>query len=494
MRTVLALAAAVALSAGCSAGPEIPPESSRPPNIVILLADDLGWADVSFQGGNIATPNIDRVAAEGALLERYYVAPVCSPTRAGLMTGRYPIRYGAMRAVYPPWRVGGLDLAESTIADVLAEVGYEHRAVFGKWHLGHSDKKYHPLRRGFTEFYGHYNGAVDYFTHEREGEIDWHSGFDPSDDLGYTTDLIADAAAGFILEHANDAAPFLCYVPFNAPHSPFQAKEEDLPIYELLPPARGFYQGFKGASMEASRESRERNRRILGSMVHSLDQGVGRILGAIDQAGIAESTFVLFSSDNGGVKGVGENTPLRGGKATVFEGGIRVAAAARWTSTIPAGLRVDQPLANIDILPTVMRMAGVERYTGRPLDGIDILDVLTGRQTDLDRELFNYIGQDGPQREHISYMTNDWKMVVYGPSVTDQRADDSARQRFLFRISEDIGEERNVIGENPDIAREMYRKMKEFRALQPEDAVAPYSQGRNDSSFKAPPHWRMPGE
>ena len=494
MRSICAIVFVVAL-AGCSSshGPDAG-RTGNQPNIVILLADDLGWTDVTFHGGNIATPNIDRIAVEGAELARYYVAPVCSPTRAGLMTGRYPIRFGAMRAVYPPWRDGGMDISEWTIADVLAEVGYKHRGIFGKWHLGHSDKKYHPLRRGFTEFYGHYNGAVDYFTHEREGEIDWHSGFEPSDDPGYTTDLIADAAARFIRTHALDSEPFLCYVPFNAPHSPFQAKEEDVPLYASLPPARGFFQGFETVSMEASRDAREENRRILGAMVHSLDQGVGKILDVIDQAGISQDTFVLFSSDNGGVRGVGENTPLRGGKATVFEGGIRVAAAARWPSRIPAGRKIDVPLANIDILPTVMRMAGVEKYNGKPIDGVDILDVLAGTQESLDRELFNYIGQDGTDTESISYMTNEWKMIVFGPDVTDESADDSARQRFLFHISDDVAEERNLLEENPELAESMYKKIQEFRALQPRDGVPPYSQGRDASSFKAPPHWQMPGE
>ena len=141
------LAFAVMALLACAPGPTESDAVARP-NIVILLADDLGWTDVTFHGGNIATPNIDRIAAEGAELARYYVAPVCSPTRAGLLTGRYPIRYGSMRAVYPPWRDGGMDVSELTIADVLAEAGYKHRGVFGKWHLGHSDKKFHPLRRG----------------------------------------------------------------------------------------------------------------------------------------------------------------------------------------------------------------------------------------------------------------------------------------------------------------------------------------------------------
>ncbi len=475
----------------CTPGPTESDAAARP-NIVILLADDLGWTDVTFHGGNIATPNIDRIAAEGAELARYYVAPVCSPTRAGLLTGRYPIRYGAMRAVYPPWREGGMDVSELTIADVLAEADYKHRGVFGKWHLGHTHKKYHPLRRGFTEFYGHYNGAVDYFTHEREGEVDWHDGFEPSNDQGYATDLIADRAVKFIRAHAGDAEPFLCYVPFNAPHSPFQAKEEHLPLYESLPPARGFFQGLRGVEANSANEARHRNRKILGAMVHSLDQGVGKILDAIDQTGISSNTFVLFSSDNGGVGGIGENTPLRGAKASVFEGGIRVSAAARWPGQIPLGRKIDAPLANIDILPTVMRLAGVESSGGKPLDGLDIVDVLTGRQESLERELFNYIGQSGAHAEQISYMTNDWKLVVVGPEVTDDTADDSLRKRFLFRISEDMAEEHNVLDENRELADSMYDKIKEFRALQPEDAVVPYNEGREN--FQAPTRWELPGE
>ena len=488
-----ALLTAVVLSASCSGGdgPTSAPGAPRP-NIVIILADDLGWTDVSFHGGSIATPNIDRIAVEGAELARYYVAPVCSPTRAGLMTGRYPIRFGAMRAVYPPWRTGGMDTSERTLADVLGDAGYEHRAIFGKWHLGHTAKRHHPLRRGFTEFYGHYNGAIDYFTHEREGELDWHEGFEPSFDEGYATDLIADRATSFIRTHATDDTPFLCYVPFNAPHSPFQAKPEDLPGYATLPPARGRFEPDADRQVTAARERHDANRKVLGAMVHGLDRAVGKILDTIDESGISERTLVLFSSDNGGVSGVGENTPLRGGKATVFEGGIRVAAAVRWPGTIPSGQKIEEPIANIDILPTLMRVAGIREHGGKRLDGLDVLDVWKGNRQTLERDLFNYIGQTGPDTEQISFMTNDWKLVVLGRVVTDETANDTLRKRFLFRISEDPFEEHNVIGEHPDIATQMYEKILDFRALQPADAVVPYQVGRE--GFKAPKMWEMLGD
>ncbi|MEE1544956.1 MAG: sulfatase-like hydrolase/transferase, partial [Alphaproteobacteria bacterium] len=195
----------------------------KKPNIVIIVADDLGWADVGFHSDRIPTPHLDRIAREGVELDHFYVFPMCSPTRAGLMTGRYPIRFGMARAVIPPWRHFGLDPGEVMLPEALAKAGYRHRGVFGKWHLGHNDAKWHPNSRGFTHFHGHYNGAIDYFDLTREGERDWHLNEKASGEQGYSTDLIAGAASRFIAQNAKGAAPYLCYVPFNAPHSPFQA-------------------------------------------------------------------------------------------------------------------------------------------------------------------------------------------------------------------------------------------------------------------------------
>jgi len=373
------------------------------PNVVIIVADDLGWRDISHHGGPIRTPNIDRLAREGAELDRFYVAPVCSPTRAGLLTGRYPIRYGLMRAVVPPWRSGGLDTSEVTIADVLGRAGYRHRGVFGKWHLGHSSVRYHPLRRGFTEFVGHYNGAVDYFTHEREGELDWHRNYEPSHEQGYSTDLIGAAAAAFIHKHAG-GDPYFCYVPFNAPHAPFQAKREHLQRYEALDAVPGEWGGRP--------EQRRKTRQVLGAMVHSLDENIGRILDAIDKTGARDNTLVLFFSDNGGVAGIGDNGPLNGGKASVLEGGIRVPAAIRWPLAIPGGRKITAPLAYVDVLPTLLRIVGGKDHGGRPLDGIDVYDVLTGKRASIDRDIYSYIGQSGEDDEGVCYITPEWKLVV----------------------------------------------------------------------------------
>lgn len=481
-----ALLAVALLFLGCgNTAPEsADSEAARKPNIVILLADDLGFNDVSFHGGNIPTPNIDRIAREGVELSRFYVAPVCSPTRAGLMTGRYPIRYGLMRAVIPPWRDYGLDTSEVTLPEVLAKAGYEQRAIFGKWHLGHSSLKYHPLRRGFTEFVGHYNGAIDFFTHEREGEIDWHNGYEASHEPGYSTDLIAGHATRFIREHAGESAPFLLYVPFNAVHSPFQAKPEDLPKYENLAPVGGRPEPEQSGQML-------RNRRVLGAMNGALDQAVGQILDALNETGIAENTLVWFFSDNGGVGGIGDNAPLRGQKASVWEGGIRVASAVRWPNGgIAGGRKIDAPLANVDILPTVMHAAGIGDHGGKPLDGINALDVLSGKAQAGPRDVYSFIGQHSEDDEQVAVIEPEWKLVVRGAPVAGPKAAPDKAEKFLFRIVDDPNEENDLGTKHPDVVERLMRKAVEFRSLQPANPVPVYSQGRE--GFKAPPEWTIP--
>jgi arylsulfatase B len=455
------------------------------PNIVILLADDLGFNDVGFHSGNIPTPNIDRIAREGVELNRFYVAPVCSPTRAGLMTGRYPIRFGLMRAVIPPWRDFGLDTSEVTLPEVLAKAGYEHRAIFGKWHLGHSSIKYHPLRRGFTEFVGHYNGAIDFFTHAREGELDWHDGYEASHEQGYSTDLIAGHATRFIRAHAGENEPFLLYVPFNAVHSPFQAKPEDLSAYENLAPVGGRPEPGQTAELLA-------NRRILGAMNEALDQAVGQILDTLDESGIADNTLVWFFSDNGGVGGVGDNAPLRGQKASVWEGGIRVASAVRWPKGgIAGGRKTGAPLANVDILPTLMSAAGVAEHGGKPLDGIDALYILRGTAEAMERDVYSFIGQQSEDDEQVAVIEPEWKLVVRGAPVAGPKAAPEKSQKFLFRIADDPNEENDFAAQHPEVVERLMRKAIEFRSLQPLNPVPVYSQGRE--GFKAPPEWAIPG-
>ena len=462
------------------------------PNVVLIVPDDLGRHDVSFHGGGIATPNIDRIAAEGVLIERFYTAPICSPTRAGLMTGRYPIRFGLMRDVIAPWRNFGLDTEEVTLAEVLAAAGYEHRAVFGKWHLGHIGRKYHPLRRGFTESVGH-NTSIDYFTKERFGQRDWFHGYEPVAEEGYVTDLVAEHAVRFIHRHAGGKAPFFLYVPFNAAHSPLQAKEEDLPLYadlDALDPPRSWEEVTAGRPL-APEERRRESRRVHAAMVHALDEAVGRILRAIDDNGIAEDTLVLFFSDNGGGVGIGDNGPYRGAKSTVFEGGTRVAAAARWPAgSVSGGGRVNAPVAYIDVLPTLMSVAGLDGHGGRPLDGRNVLEVLAGADPDGPaRDLYSFVGQKNPGREQVSVISGAWKLVVIGPPL-DRPGSAAASRKLLFRIEEDPFEERDLAADRPDVAARLLDKAREFRALQPPNSVAPFGVGAE--GFEPPPNWQFP--
>ena len=487
-RTIgLALALAVGIT-GCA-----PDEPGRPlPNIVILVADDLGRRDVSFQGGALATPHIDRIAREGVALERFYSAPVCSPTRAGLLTGRYPIRYSLMRSVIPPWRDYGLDTDELLLPELLAEAGYAERGIFGKWHLGHTSVRYHPLRRGFTEFVGHYNGGIDYFAHEREGERDWQQGYTSVDEHGYSTDLLTDHAVDFIERNADQDAPFLLYVPYNAVHSPWQARDDILPRYADLPGIdlpRGHEESTEDLlGYVGDADGRREKRRITAAMGESLDTGVGRILDALDAHGMADNTFVLFFSDNGGVVGVGDNTPFRGAKASVYEGGIRVAAAARWPAGgISGGRAVSASVAYIDVLPTLLGIVGMEPPAERPLDGRDALGLLTGTGEDAPRDLYSYVAVGGGTVEQVAVIEPEWKLVVVGPELTAPEAAERSRT-LLFRIAADPHEREDVSADHPEVVSRMMEKAVAFRALQPPDAVPPYDAGRE--GFVAPPNWR----
>jgi len=464
--------AAFLLGAAAAAAAEAPAE---PPNIVILLADDLGWGDVGYHGGKIDTPNIDRLARQGVRLTNFHVCPLCSPTRAGLMTGRWPIRYGMGEAVITPWRKYGLPTSERTIADLLATAGYERRAAIGKWHLGHYQKKYLPLNRGFTHFYGHYNGAFDYFTHKREKELDWHRNWETCRDEGYSTDLIGREAVRFIEESPRDK-PFFLYVPFNAPHSPLQANQADIAKYK-------------------NRIENERHR-IYAAMVDSMDQAIGKILVAIDKKGIAENTFVLFMSDNGGATGFGAvNRPWRSGKGNVYEGGVRVPAVVRWPAgSIRGGGKCDAMMGMIDVYPTVKRMAGVTAADPNPLDGRDMLDVIRGKAPPPKRHWFSYIAQGSPDK--IAVCDGTWKLVVLGGSVLDipleaaKNPTDPALNRTieLYRLDRDPGEETNLAAEQPDMVARLLKRLHEFRRLKI-DGVPGFREGRE--GFVAPKDWKI---
>jgi arylsulfatase B len=422
----LALLAGAALGA-CRAAPRAPVASA--PNIVLLVADDLGWGDVGYHGGQIFTPNIDALAREGVELDRFYTTPVCTTTRAGLLTGRYPNRMGlhaeglAKGGIFDK----GLPPAERTFAEVLADAGYAHRMAVGKWHLGSASRAFHPLDQGFTGFYGLLGGAIDYFSHDepRFGP-DWHRDYADIQEQGYSTELLANEAVRFI-ESVPAGDRFLLYLSFNAPHLPLSAKPEDVAAYLALP-------GWSEAWRRQGHQKPE-----YAAMVTSLDREIGRVLAALAAKGLAEDTLVWFLSDNGGATSYGSNLPLRGAKESMYEGGIRVPAVIRWPRRLAGGRKLDALTGYVDLLPTLAAAAG---YTGPlpPLDGIDLLPILAGEQPAPERALY-------PDR--FAVVTRQWKLV----------------KDELYDLLSDPGEQTDVAAQHPEIVARLRKQLAEFRAL-----------------------------
>lgn len=444
------------------------PSHDDNPNIILILADDLGWNDVGYHGGAPKTPNIDSLANEGLQLDRFYTCPICSPTRSCLLTGRYSIRFGLMGAVIPPWRKRGLPPEEETIAEMLAKGGYQSRAALGKWHLGLSDRKYHPLNQGFTYFNGCYNGAINYFTHQRAGELDWHRNFQPCYDEGYVTHLLTNEATRFIRNNKDDS-PFFLYLPYTAVHSPQQVPDRYLKMYPNL----------KG------------DRKIHAAMTTAMDEGIGDVMREVKRSGIAENTIVLFMSDNGGLERFGgSNKPLRGQKQQVFEGGVRVPAIAWSPGYIETGKTgFDAPMSAIDILPTLQSITGTTDTSGNPLDGEDLSAIWEGKQTALDRDLFMYWAQH-KNEERLATWSGDWKLIYTGPSILKSSASDRDHL-YLFNLRRDPYEKDNLISQTAytDRVKEMLAKLQEFRKLRPAEGMPSWGAGRK--GFTAPKNWNM---
>lgn len=435
------------------------------PNVVIIIADDLGWGDVSYHGSVIPTPNIDRIANEGIELNRFYTAPVSSPTRCGVLTGRYPSRFGIRETVIPPWRDYGLDEDEETIADVLGRNGYEDRAAIGKWHVGHSRKAYYPLNRGFTHFYGCLNGALDYFTHERDGELDWHRGWESCHEEGYSTDLIAAEAAKCVKEYSKKDSPYLLYVAFNAPHAPYQAPEDEIE---------------KFISKEDFDKLKEKDKKgwTYRAMVSRMDTGVGTILKALEESGEMDDTIVLFMSDNGGVPGMEPycvNKPRRGSKFNEWEGGVNNAAAVYWKNGfMTGGKKVEQVTGFVDILPTLADIIGVKESPRKPYDGISVYSVLKGSKKSIDRDMYLGVG---------AAVNNQYKMILAGKNKGMNLKED-----FFTDIVANPSE-KNDDNVYPEKAVKRLRKViEEGDAIIPSHPELPYGYGKE--GFVAPKEWK----
>ena len=445
-------------------------ESAQPvkPNIILIIADDLGWGDVGYHGSDIRTPNIDRLAKEGVELDRFYVAPICSPTRAGLLTGRYPNRYGLRNNVIRPWLDFGLDTAEVTLPEILADAGYANRALVGKWHLGHSRKAYHPLSRGYTYFYGHLNGAIDYFNFKREGERDWHENYQPSLDTGYTTDLIGQKANQLIQAYADQEAPFFLQVAFNAPHSPLQATRKYLDMYGFDPQKKRFMRG---------RGRGNTKRQTYAAMVTHMDHEIGKMLQLMDSLNIADNTIVLFMSDNGGELNHGaSNGELRGAKLTEWEGGVRVPALIRWPDKFKAATRTKQVIGYIDITPTLLAMIGENTPKGLSLDGVNMSSsILEGQYSS--RTL--YLGNG-------ALINQQYKLIEGGQKIGLTRM--NIEDDHFFDVQADENEENNLASEGLGSYLKMKQEIKVFSQIK---SSVPRPEDAKPMDFKAPKKWMI---
>ena len=435
--------------------------SHKKPNIVFIMADDLGFKDVGYHGGDIKTPNIDKLASEGTRLEQFYVQPVCSPTRSSLMTGRYPIRCGLQVGVVRPWAQHGLPLQERTLAQALKEAGYT-TAICGKWHLGHLSSQYLPTSRGFDHQYGHYNGALDYFTHIRDGGLDWHRNDEPLREEGYTTNLIADESVRLIAQH-NVSGPLFLYVPFNAVHSPFQAPQPYIDMYKHITNKR---------------------RRIYAAMVTCMDDAIGRIVQALQERRLKRNTIIIFCSDNGGVGGVADNGPLRGHKAQLYEGGVRVPAVAVWPGVVKAGAVVKEPLHIVDMYPTLLKLAGAKLEQTLPIDGRDAWPTITeGKPSPHEDILLNVTPATGAIR------CGDWKLL-YNGSIGANNAGPVDKKVFeLFNLSEDPYEKNNLVDKYPQKFQELKHRLEQYAAEAVKPNIPP---NRMPKDFKVPKAWGHP--
>ena len=411
-------------------------KSGTKPNIVYFLVDDLGYGDPGFMGcKDIKTPNMDQLARTGAILNSFYVQPVCSPTRAALMTGRYAVRTGVYNIV-PPNAQWGLKLEERTLAQALRDAGYE-TAIDGKWHLGEFQPGYRPTQRGFDHQYGLWFGMIDYFTHKRDEQLDWHRDDQPCHDEGYSTTLLAKEACRLIREKDPDKPLFL-YLPFNAVHAKCQVPDSYCQPYSNL---HGPY-------------------RIYAGTTAAVDETIGQVLAVLDEKGIRDNTVIIFSSDNGGLADnkFSHNGPLRAGKGTIYEGGVRVCACVTWPGHIPAGAVINEPLHGVDLFPTLVKLVGGSLDQKLPLDGLDIWPVLTqGAKSPHDAILLC-----GTQPGQAAIRMGDWKLLVNGSEkrgkldATDAPVGGKVE---LYNLAADIGEKRDLAAQQPAKVKELRAKL-----------------------------------
>lgn len=459
--------------------------ASEQPNIVIFVADDLGWADVGFRGSKIQTPNLDKLAAEDMELKRFYTTPICSPTRAALMTGRDPIRLGVAYSVILPWDSGGVHTSEHFMPQSFKAAGYQ-TAMVGKWHLGHSQQSFHPNDRGFDHFYGHLHTEVGFYPpFANLGGKDFQRNGKSIDEPGYETYLLADEATHYIKARDKNKPIFL-YIPFLAPHEPLAAPEDLKEKYKDLedkrPSARSNSDKMSRSAIESGFKTRVP---LYAAVVDAMDQAIGRVLRALEEEGIADNTIVLFFSDNGAsrvfTQGGGDNSPLRGGKAETYEGGIRVVSLLRWPAKVAAGSTLDQMMTVMDVFPTLAAAASIETKNTWKFDGINMWSAIE-RSEKVERTGFVYFGAEIPLYGSFNFTAFDdqWKLVQWlEQDLTEIRINNE-----LFNIRNDPGEYHDLAEQYPDRVQEMAAAIKTWRSLYPINGVR--------ARISAPPGWRAP--
>lgn len=451
------LLAAVLLTSGSSFA-----ANPTRPNILIMLVDDLGWADVGYHGSDIATPSIDRLANEGMRLERFYVNPICTPTRAALLTGRDALRMGVAYFPILAWSNKAVSPREHFMPETFKAAGYQTGMV-GKWHLGHTLEPQTPNARGFDDFFGHLHTQVFYYAHTTSGGHDLqHNGISVRRDGRYLTDVHGEEAVRFI-KRRDSSKPFFLYVPFLAPHSPMEAPVElikkyaDRPVVEL-PKTNPLRES-------VSEKQLQQVQQVYAAMVDSMDQAVDRILTALDEEGIADNTIVMFLSDNGGFNAFGaSNAPLRGEKMTVFEGGIRVPAVIRWPGQVQPGTENHRMISVMDVFPTLARAVGIETKNSKPLDGKNVWPLAPSSRFEArNGDVFFVAEQPTATPYFYAVIRDHWKLVqVIHEDLYTKRVDN-----LLYDIAADPAETNDLAGEKPELVATLASSIASWAALHP---------------------------
>ena len=412
-----------------------------PPNIIVIISDDQGYADVGFHGSKeIFTPNIDRIAKNGVVFSQGYVSyAVCSPSRAGLITGRYQNRFGYTRNILlaPKDSLMGLPISEQTLPEVLNNVDYKTKAI-GKWHLG-AHESLVPEKRGFDEFFGFLIGGHRYFPNdltlndltEASRQMDGYITkiYDNGKRVNtkkYLTEELSDNAVKFIEDNSED--PFFLYLSYNAPHTPLQATDTDL---------------------ERNNHIDVEKRRTYAAMVSSMDDGVGSILDKLEEKNISENTIVIFFSDNGGVEwyNFSDNGPLRGIKGDFFEGGIRVPFTMQWPKKIKPGIIYNKPIIALDVFATVVSAASAEKFIKNNIDGVDLIPYING---EINGSPHDYLFWKNPDKDIDVIRDNRYKYI----RVKDDE--------YIFDLDNDLSEENNIISSSTPIYQKLKLKFKEW--------------------------------